>query len=146
MKQTKLAAFSRDLKLTFRMNQQQPSDYKHPQSNQKSAIYLLQIIKVNKQSYSLFCDTGCCDIVSRYVAIKSIGSRAKQESFIRISIGGFGNTEVKSNHGIFQVNLSVFNGSEATFSGVFIKKQVPLISIGRDSRRKYCSWMQKTRE
>ena len=29
MKQTKLPAFSRDLKLTFHMNQQQPSDYKH---------------------------------------------------------------------------------------------------------------------
>ena len=78
MKQTKLAAFSRDLKLTFRMNQQQPSDYKHPQSNQESAIYILQTIKVNKQNYSLFYDTGCCDMVSRYAAIKSIESRPKQ--------------------------------------------------------------------
>ena len=34
MKQTKLAEFSRDLKLTFHMNQQQPSGYKHLQSNQ----------------------------------------------------------------------------------------------------------------
>ena len=41
MKQTKLAAFSRDLKLTFHINRQQPSDYKHPQSNQESAIYIL---------------------------------------------------------------------------------------------------------
>ena len=49
MKQTKLAAFSRDLKLTFHMNPQQPSDYKHPQSNQKSAIYILQTIKVIPQ-------------------------------------------------------------------------------------------------
>ena len=101
---------------------------------------------MNKQNYSLFYDTGCCDMVSRYAAIKSIGSRAKQEPSIRISIGGFGNAEVKSNHGIFQVKLSVFNGSEATFSGVLIKKQVPSISVGRDSRRKYCSWIQKTRE
>ena len=118
MKQTKLAAFSRDLKLTFHMNQQQPSDYKHPQSNQESAIYILQTIKVNKQNYSLFYDTGCCDMVSRYAAIKSIGSRAKQELSIPISIGGVGNTEVKSKHGISQVKLPLFNGSEATFSGV----------------------------
>ena len=34
MKQTKLAEFSRDLKLTFHMNQQQPSGYKHLQSDQ----------------------------------------------------------------------------------------------------------------
>ena len=77
MKQTKLAAFWRDLKLTFHTNQQQASDYKHLQSNQESAIYILQTIKVNKQNYSLFYDTGCCDMVSRYAAI---GSRAKQES------------------------------------------------------------------
>ena len=118
MKQTKLAAFSRDLKLTFHMNQQQPSDYKHPQSNQELAIYILHTIKVKKQNYSLFYDSGCCDMVSRYAAIKSIESRAKQESSIPISIGGIGNTEVKSNHAVFQVKLPLFNGSEATFSGV----------------------------
>ena len=56
--------------------------------------------------------------MSRYTAIKSIGSRAKQESSIPISIDGVGNTEVKSNHGIFQVKLPLFNGSEATFSKV----------------------------
>ena len=118
MKQTKLPAFSRDLKVTFHMNQQQPSDYKQLQSNQESAIYILQTIKVNNQNYSLFHDTGYCDMVSRYAAIKSTGSRAKQESFIPISTGGVGNTEVKSNHGIFQVKLPLFNGSETTFSGV----------------------------
>ena len=57
-------------------------------------------------------------MVSRYAAIKSIRSRAKQESSIPISVGGVGNTEVKSNHGIFQVKLPLFNGSEAIFSGV----------------------------
>ena len=51
MKQTKLPAFSRDLKLIFHMNQQQPSDYKHLQSNQELAISTLQTTKVNKQNY-----------------------------------------------------------------------------------------------
>ena len=73
---------------------------------------------MNKTNYSLFYDTGCCDMVSRYAAIKSIGLRAKQELPIPISIGGVGNTEVKSKHGISQVKLPLFNGSEATFSGV----------------------------
>ena len=113
IKQTKLAAFSRDPKLTFHMNQQQqPSDYKYPQSNQESAIYILQTIKVNKKDNSLLFDTGCCDMVPRYAAMKSIGSRAKQESSIPISIGGVGNTEVKSN----QVKLPSFNDSGSTFS------------------------------
>ena len=57
-------------------------------------------------------------MVSRYAAIKSIGSRTNQESSIPISIGGVRNTEVKSNDGIFQVKLPLFNGSEGTFTRV----------------------------
>ena len=51
-------------------------------------------------------------MLPRYAAIKSIGSRAKQESSIPISIGGVGNTEVKSN----QVKPPSFNDSGSTFS------------------------------
>ena len=47
-------------------------------------------------------------MVSRYAVIKSIESKAEQESSIPISIGGVGNAEVKSNHGIFQVKLPLW--------------------------------------
>ena len=57
-------------------------------------------------------------MVSRYADIKSIGSRVKHELSIPISTGGVGNARVKSNHCIFQMKLRLFNGSEATFSGV----------------------------
>ena len=50
MKQTKLPVFSRDLKLKFHMNQQQPSDYKHLQSNQDSPIYIPQTINADKKN------------------------------------------------------------------------------------------------
>ena len=100
------------------MKQQQPSDCKHLKSNQESAIYILQTFKMNKQNYSLFYDTGCCDMASRYAAIKSIGSKAKQESSIPISIGGVKNTAVKSNHSIFQVKLPLVNGLGAIFNSV----------------------------
>lgn len=75
MKQIKFPAFSRDLKLTFNMNQQQTSESydKHLKANQESVIYILQTIKANKQSYSLFHDIGCRDMWSKYAAIKSIG-------------------------------------------------------------------------
>ena len=74
----------------------------------------------------------------RYAAIKSIGSRAKQESSIPISTGGVGNTKVKSNHGIFQVKLPLINGSEVTFSRVCLDQitvkfpQYPLKGIVED--------------
>ena len=68
---------------------------------------------MNKEDYSLFYDTSCCDMVSRYAAIKStIESRPGQESAIPISIGGVENTQVKSNHRVFQVKVPLINGSE----------------------------------
>lgn len=77
---------------------------------------------MNKQNYSMCYDTGFCDMLSRYAAIKPIGSKAKQESSIPISIVGVGNTQIKSIHGIFQVKLPLFNVSEAAFSGVYLDK------------------------
>ena len=59
-------------------------------------------------------------MMSRYDAVKSIGSRAVQESVIPISIGWVGNSMIKSNHGIFQVPLLLFNGSNAVFIAVFM--------------------------
>ena len=59
-------------------------------------------------------------MVSRCNAVKSIGSRAAQESSMPISIGGVGNSMIKSNHGIFLVRLPLFNGADAVFSGVCI--------------------------
>ena len=114
------------------LNQQQPSDYKHLQSYQEWVIYILQTIKVNKQKYSLFYATGCCDMVSRYAAIKSTRSRTKQELSIPISISGAGNNQVKSSHGIFQVKLPLFNGSGSNIQwGISSSdhSQAPSISI-----------------
>ena len=116
LKHIQLSIFFKDLKLTFHANQQQHENHCHS-SSEESVIYILQTIKVDKKLYSLFCDTGCCDMVSRYDAVKSIGSRAVQESPIPISVG-VDNSMIKSDHGIFQVRLPLFNDSDAVFSGV----------------------------
>ena len=57
-------------------------------------------------------------MVSRYDAIKRIGNRAIEELPGPISIGGVGNSQLKTKHGIYQVKLPLFNGNEATLSGV----------------------------
>ena len=77
-----LPSFSRDLKLSFHMNQNQ-SPNSHEVLDQEKAIYILQFtftftVKVEEYEYSLFYDTGCCDMVSRYAAIKSLGKRASK--------------------------------------------------------------------
>ena len=119
LKHIRLPIFSKYLKLTFHTNQQQHENHCQSSSHE-SAMYIIQTIKVDKKLYYLFYDTGCCCMVSRYDAIKSIGSRAVQESSMPISIGGVDNSMIKSNYGIFQVRFPLFNGSDKVFSGVCI--------------------------
>ena len=58
-----LPSFSRDLKLSFHMNQNQ-SPNSQKMSDQEKTIYILQTIKLEQHEYSLFCDTSCCDMIS----------------------------------------------------------------------------------
>ena len=70
MKQpNQLPSFSRDLKLSFHINQKQPRNSQQ-MSDQEKTIYILQTIKVEQHKFSLFYDTVCCDMVSGYAAIK----------------------------------------------------------------------------
>ena len=73
---------------------------------------------MGQQQYSLFYDSGCCDMVSSYNSIKAIGDKAVQELPGPVSIGGAGNTEIKTTHGIYRVKLTLFNGNDTVFSGV----------------------------
>ena len=57
-------------------------------------------------------------MVSRYQAVKAIGSRASKEISGPISIRGVGNSQVQTNYGTYKVKLPLFNSSEATFTGV----------------------------
>jgi len=84
------------------------------------AIYQLQTIKVNKQRYTLFFDSGCGDFVSRYKSVKNIG--AKLEAKGPINLGGVGGITTKSTHGIYTVKLPLVNGDFATMTGVCLDK------------------------
>ena len=84
------------LKLTFHTNQQTAnSNHDVNISNEEKAIYIVQTIKVGQQQNLLFYDMDCCDMVSRYNAIKTFGDRAVQELPQPISIDGVGNVEIK---------------------------------------------------
>ena len=109
-------SFSRDLELSFHMNQNQSPNFED--ADQERAIYILQTVKLEQHEYLLFHDTGCCDMVSRYAAIKSVGKRASKEFFGPITLGGVGNAPITSSHGTYQVKLPQFNGNYAVVSGV----------------------------
>ena len=108
IKQTKLAAISTTKRLEASTIKPKISN-PHSPNHQSKYARLLSVLWYWLLWYG---------VQDRYAAIKSIGSRAKQESSIPISTGGVGNTELKSSHGIFQIKLPLFNGSEATFNRV----------------------------
>ena len=84
---------------------------------------------MEQQHYSLFYDTGCCDMFSRYESIKSIRKRPSKEFPEPVMLGGIGNAQVISTHGIYQVKLLLFNGNDAVLSGVCLdKSRIPKIS------------------
>ena len=76
------------------------------------------MIKVDQQQYSLFYNSGCSEMVSKYDAVRRIGHRAVEEVAGPILIGGVGSSQVKTKHGIYKIQLPLFNGNEATLSAV----------------------------
>ena len=121
MKQpNQLPSFSRDLKLSFQMNQNQ-SPNSQEMSGEVKAIYILQTIKVEQQEDSLFYDTGCFDMVSWYAPIKSIGKRASKGFSGPVTLG-VGNVQITSSHGTYQVKLPIFNGNDVVLSSVCLEQ------------------------
>ena len=75
---------------------------------------------MEQHEYSLFYDTGCCDMVSRYAAIKSIGKRASKELSGPVTLGGVGNAQITSSHWTYQTKLPIFNGNDSVLSGLYL--------------------------
>ena len=122
MKQpNELPSFSRDLKLSFHMNQNQSPNFQKMQDHEKT-IYILLIIQVEQHEYSPFYDIGCYDMVSRYDAIKSIGKGRSKEFSGPAIIGRVDNAKITLSHGTYQVKLLLFNGNDAVLSGVCLKQ------------------------
>ena len=121
---------------------------KFPEQSQNSldekAIYMLQTINVDNHQYSIFYDTSCSEMVSRYKAVKSLRTRAIQEHAGPITIG-VGNSHIVSQHGIYKISLPLFNGENANLSGVCMDKitEFPMYPLERKSRRGYKECLYK---
>ena len=77
---------------------------------------------MEQHEYSLFYDTGCCDMVSRYAATKSIGKRAFKEFSGSATLGGVGKVQITPSHGTYQVKLPLFNENDVVLSGVCLNQ------------------------
>ena len=126
-KRAELPPFSRDIKLSFHVTSYKNSNdhIQSPKSNDdvdEKAIFMLQTIKVDEKLYTVFYDSGCSEMVCRYGAINRIASRAKQEVNGPLWLSGVGNSQSVSKHGVYQVNLPLFNGTSVKFSGLCLEE------------------------
>ena len=94
LKNKLLPAFSKEIKLSFHAHHGEPSKRQQHSNDesviQDNAIYQLQTIKVNNERFTMFYDSGCGDVVSRFQAIKRLGTSAVQEHPGPIFLGGVG--------------------------------------------------------
>ena len=89
LSQRGLEEFSKDIKLSFHSYRASPDDVRlkmtmsKPDPNDESivddnGIYILQQICIGDNSFTLFFDTGCSDLVSRYSAVQKIAENGRQ--------------------------------------------------------------------
>ena len=123
--QSKLHQFSKDLKLSFLSHN--VSVLKKTDNTTRdgdddvitnNGIYMLQTIKVGAEEFTIFFDSGCSDMVCRFNSIKRLGGRALQEVEGPLPIGGVGNMELLSPHGVYQIRLPLHSGKNAVLSGI----------------------------
>ena len=123
-----LPDFSKDIKLSlitqhsYSSNIQSDSNSHQEDVINDNGIYMIQRIKVDDEEYNVFFDSGCSDMVIRHDAVVRLGDRAKSEFKGPISIGGVGNIEMESKHGVYRINLPLLNGKQAVLAGVCLDR------------------------
>ena len=99
----------------------QDMHYNHPHefvdSVNDEAVFMLQTIQIDNQSYNLFYDTGCGGFLSRYEAVMRLKERAIQLVTSNFEMRGVGNASANAGHGIYGVDIPLANGDVAKFQG-----------------------------
>ena len=116
-----LPDFAKQIQLSFHCvytSQPLPS----PEDCNWDAIYMFQMIKVNGQTFMLFFDNGCGDIVMTHDAVNRLGANAKQVFDGMVSLGGVGGVGVESPYGAYEISLPLANGRNAVMSGLVIEQ------------------------
>ena len=109
-----LPNYSKDIKIyhsLFKSNHRQQVD------DSNNAIFMLQTISINKRSYTIFYDTGCSDFVSRFEAVKHLGTNAVKHSSYEVEMHGVGGSKNVSRRGIYKVSIPLSHGSNAVLIG-----------------------------
>ncbi len=90
------------------------------ESAEESAVYMLQTIKIDNELYNIFYDNGCKKFVSKFEAVKRLGSRAWVENPGPFKLRGVGGITVEAPHGEYTVKLPRADGTDALMTGLSI--------------------------
>ena len=73
------------------------------------SIYMLQIIEVDGQQFTVFFDNGCSHMVCRHEAVLRLGKRATQLAQGSKSLEGVGGVTTSTDHGEYLIRLPLHN-------------------------------------
>ena len=148
--QNNLPLYSQDIQLvhhtdnsSYRSQRNQKGE--SPVNEEGSAIYMLQTIEIDQKTYSVFYDSGFGNFISRYDAIKNLGSRATQICPGPIRLGGVGGISTETPHGIHSVKIPLKFGGDATMSGICMDRitttfpNYPLSEVAAEIKDAYLS-------
>ena len=123
-----LPTFTREMKLSFHVNAFSvasakkaiaPSDDSNTDvDNDQEAIYGLQRIVIDGETYLIFYDGGCNKACHKHKAMLRLKSRAKQVVIGPKDLGGVGDIKLTTPHGEYRVELPMYNGRNASITGI----------------------------
>ena len=120
MKHSTLPTFAKNISISFHAT----FHCKTPSSGgdiHDKGIYLLQNIFVNNCRLNMFYDNGCSDFIVKKSTIDSLGRSATKISSEPVQLGGVGETLTRSTLGTYNVKLPMYNGRDASLTGICIK-------------------------
>ena len=125
-----LPNFSKEIKLNFHcdnLNQvyksNSASEYDDGEVTD-SSVYILQTIQVENRKLNIFFDSGCGDLVCRKEAVADLEEIGKASLLVPgpIVLGGVGDVKTETQHGIYKVDISLYNGKSAAMRGICLNK------------------------
>ena len=120
MKHSTLPTFAKNISISFHATFHCKTPLSGGDIHDKG-IYLLQNIFVNNCRLNIFYDNGCSDFIVKKSTIDSLGRSATKISSEPVQLGGVGETSTRSTLGTYNVKLPMYNGRDASLTGICIK-------------------------
>ena len=112
---------AKNIQLVHHVNVETDGYHTSANDSEETAIYQLQQVSINNQTYLVFYDTGCSDFVVRVDATKRLKHNAKLEFKGQINLGGVGGATTSS-PGIYSVSVPTADGRKAIFKGPALER------------------------